>query len=210
MTPAGAARVLEAGCGTGGNLPLLASFGPVSAFDASEQAIAFARRRDLGDIAAGTLPDGIPFGTAEFDLVAALDVLEHIEADRAALRALVARIRPGGLFVATVPAFRFLWSRHDVLHHHYRRYRRDELLRLARDSGLEPLVLTYFNTLLFPPIAGLRLLGRLLGRQGGDDALPARPVNSVLEWLFGLERHLVGRIRLPIGVSLLVVARRPA
>ncbi len=175
----------------------------------SPRAIAFARGRGLGDIAEGTLPDGIPFDGRTFDLIAALDVLEHVGSDRAAVQALGARLRPGGLLIATVPAFRFLWSGHDAIHHHRRRYRRVELSALVREAGLEPLVLTYFNMLLFPPIAALRLLARLFGRAGGDDALPGRLLNRVLEAVFGLERHVVGRIPLPFGVSLLVIARRP-
>lgn len=175
----------------------------------SPQAIALARGRGAADIAEGALPDGIPFEGCTFDVVAALDVLEHVGPDRAALRALGARLRPGGLLVATVPAFRFLWSGHDTIHHHRRRYRRAELAALVRAAELEPLVLTYFNMLLFPPIAALRLLARLFGRTGGDDALPGRLLNRALEAVFGLEQHLVGRVPLPFGVSLLVIARRP-
>lgn len=175
----------------------------------SPQAIAFARRRTAADIAEGALPDGIPFEGCLFDVVAALDVIEHVEPDAAALQALGARLRPGGMLVVTVPAFRFLWSGHDAIHHHRRRYRRAELAALVRGAELEPLVLTYFNTLLFAPIAAMRLLARLLGRKGGDDALPGRLLNRALETVFGLERHLIGRVPLPFGVSLLMIARRP-
>jgi SAM-dependent methyltransferase len=209
VAAAGGADVLEAGCGTGGNMALLARFGRLSAFDMSPQAITFACGRGLGDIAEGALPDGIPFDGRMFDLVAALDVLEHVGPDRAAVRALGARLRPGGLLVATVPAFGFLWSGHDAVHHHRRRYRRSELSALVCDAGLEPLVLTYFNMLLFLPIAAMRVMARLSGRAGGDDTPPGRLLNRTLEAVFGLERHLVGRVPLPFGVSLLVIARRP-
>jgi hypothetical protein len=136
-------------------------------------------------------------------------VLEHIDDDLAGLRALRDRLRPGGWMVITVPAFSFLWSHHDIVHHHKRRYRKQELIRLASETGLSPVTTTYFNTLLFPVITVVRFVKNLLGRESADDAImPPRLVNGILTAVFASERHLVGRITLPVGVSILMVARR--
>lgn len=203
------AGVLEAGCGTGGNLAMLEDFGRVSAFEPDAGARELARRKSGVQVSEGRLPTDVPFEGESFDLVVALDVLEHIDDDLAGLRALRDRLRPGGWMVITVPAFSFLWSHHDVVHHHKRRYRKKELTRLARQTGLSLVTATYFNTLLFPVIAAVRFVKNLLRRESADDAiLPLRLVNVILAAVFASERHLVGRVSLPLGVSILMVARR--
>lgn len=208
-----ARTVLDVGCGTGSMLPMLQAFGKVEGLEASEHAVA-ACRRQLGDavtVHTGMLPDGVPAGR-RYDVVSAFDVLEHIPdaALQPALGALRAALRPGGLFVCTVPAFRFLWSEHDTVHQHQRRYT-DALLRAQLgEAGFDVQWSSYFNTLLFPPIAAARLLGKLLParRHGGSDLQASGALaNAVLGAVFGAERHLVGRVPLPVGVSLLAVAR---
>lgn len=204
------ARVLEAGCGTGGNLGMLSRFGPVSAFEPNEAARGNASRHDRCDVRAGALPDKVPFAGERFDLVAVLDVLEHLDDDEGALRALAERLEPGGLILVSVPAFAFLWSRHDVVHHHKRRYTRRSLLAVAWAAGFEPVSAGYFNTLLFPLIVVWRTVGRLFGLAGDDDTMPSPWLNRLLGAVFAFERHLVGRLALPFGVSLLLLARKPA
>src|SRR6185312_16486006 len=115
-----------AGCGSGGNLPMLAEFGEVSAFELDEAQLQRARERGIGTIARGSIPDALPFEGQRFDLVVMLDVLEHLEDDHAGLAAVLTRLAPGGFFLATVPAFPMLWSSHDVSHHHFRRYSRGQ------------------------------------------------------------------------------------
>ncbi|MCH9013739.1 MAG: class I SAM-dependent methyltransferase, partial [Proteobacteria bacterium] len=117
-----APRLLEAGCGTGGNLAMLSRFGEVAAFEPDAEARRKAQEKSGFDVRDGRLPGDIPFEPGRFDLVAAFDVLEHVEDDLASLRALHAQLRPGGSALITVPAFEFLWSRHDERHHHWRRY----------------------------------------------------------------------------------------
>lgn len=202
------ARLLEAGCGTGGNLAMLAGFGEVSAFEPDAGARRLASAKAGIEVRNGSLPEGVPFEDESFDLVAALDVVEHLEDDLESLRALRRTLRPGGWMLLTVPAFPFLWSRHDESHHHKRRYRRDGLLRVMSQAGFSSVKVTYFNSLLFPLIAGVRLVKTLLGYEGtADDALPSSPVNRLLGTTFASERHLVGRVALPAGVSLLAIAR---
>ncbi len=205
-----AARTLEAGCGTGGNLAMLSRFGEVCAFEPAAQARRMARARGDFDVREGRLPDAIPFEPSGFDLVVALDVLEHVDEDLESMRALRNQLRPGGWALITVPAFSLLWSGHDVRHHHKRRYGRKELVERIVAAGLSPVFVTFFNSFLFPLIAGIRIVQTALRRTDiEDDKMPPRLVNRVLTAVFASERHLVGRVPLPFGVSLLAVARKP-
>lgn len=111
----------------------------------------------------------------------------------------------------TVPAFQFLWSRHDTFHHHFRRYRRRPLRRLLGRAGFVVDYAGYFNFFLFPLVAAARLLERAIG--GGDPRaalkVPPGPVNAALREIFALERILMPVLPLPFGVSLMVIARKP-
>ncbi|HET7817501.1 MAG TPA: class I SAM-dependent methyltransferase [Sphingomicrobium sp.] len=204
------ARILEVGCGTGHNLAMLSSFGRVEATEMDKSARALAAKRLGRDVEDAALPDLSAWPEAHFDLVALLDVLEHVPDDTSALEAIRERLKPGGKLLVTVPANKWMWSAHDVAHHHHRRYRKSELARLARDCGFAVDLLSPFNTLLFPLVAAARAAGKVTGREAADDALPPRPVNALLKALFGLEAGLIGRVPMPFGVSLVAVLRRPA
>jgi SAM-dependent methyltransferase len=202
-------RLLEAGCGTGGNLRMLSEFGSLAAFELDDEARDIARHKMPIDVKSGMLPDGIPFAPRSFDIVAAFDVIEHVERDVESLAKLREQLAPGGRLVMTVPALPWLWSQHDVTHHHFRRYTRGQLDATLRRAGLEPLRISYFNTLLFPAIAAVRLCKKAFGmKEEGDDSMPSAFVNCVLKEIFGFESNLVGRVPLPFGVSLLAVAQR--
>ncbi len=204
-----APRLLEAGCGTGGNLAMLSRFGEVAAFEPDAEARRMAQEKSGFDVRDGRLPGDIPFEPGRFDLVAAFAVLEHVEDDLASLQALHAQLRPGGSVLITVPAFEFLWSRHDERHHHKRRYAKDALVNRAAAAGFTSVVATCFNSLLFPLIAGVRLGKRFLGLdESEDEVMPPHPINRILYAVFASERHLVGRVPLPLGVSLLMIARK--
>lgn len=209
-------RLLDVGCGTGGNLPMLRQFGEVEGLELDAGAVARSRAR-LGDgvqVHQGALPDGIPEGRP-YDAITALDVLEHLADPEAALGAIVRALVPGGVFLCTVPAFMFLWTEHDELNHHFRRYRRPLLAAQLRGAGLQLRHISYFNSWLFPPIAAVRLVRRLwpgprAPEPHSDLAMPPRPLNALLARLFASERHLVTSGSLPFGVSLLAVGVRPA
>jgi SAM-dependent methyltransferase len=210
VRPPAGARILEVGCGTGHNLAMLGKFGHVDASELDRCARALARQR-LGRVVRNAkLPDLTIFKRNGYDLVALLDVLEHVPDDLASLRAIHMRLKPGGALLLTVPANAWMWSAHDRAHHHFRRYSKRQLRGLFLRAGLEVELISYFNTLLFPPIALARLVGKLTGKDSADDNLPAGPVNAVLDKILGFERGLIGRVPMPFGVSLVAVVRRPA
>lgn len=202
------ARILEIGCGTGHNLPMLARFGAVDAIeiDAAAREIASAR---LGKpIATAPLPQLAGIDRASYDLIAVLDVVEHIEDDVAALEAMAECLKPGGKILITVPAHQWMWSAHDVVNHHHRRYSKATLDAAIRGAGLTHNGLRWFNSLLFPAAVAARFAGKLTGKDDSDDSPPARPLNAAFERIFGLERHLVGRLPLPPGLSIITLASR--
>jgi SAM-dependent methyltransferase len=209
LAPPAGARILEIGCGTGHNLEMLARFGTVDAVEMDDAARALATERLGRPALMATLPElnGVEGGA--YDLVALLDVLEHVEDDGGSLASIARRLKPGGRILLTVPAHPWMWSAHDVVNHHKRRYTKRGLRATIEAAGMKVELLTYFNSLLFPLAAAARLAGRLTGREDSDDTLPPAPLNKALEFLFGLERYAVGRVPLPPGVSLIAVAAAP-
>jgi SAM-dependent methyltransferase len=204
------AAILEPGCGTGGNFPWLARYGRVYAIDSDPAAVEFASARRAAEVTRGALPDAIPFGARRFDLAVMTDVLEHLDEPVAALRAVRARLKPSGVLLLTVPALPRLWSEHDVTHHHRRRYRIDELRESICIAGFTLVYISYYNFILLPAIAIARALSRLTHRPmpGEHDlVMPPAIVNRILFRVFSSERHLIGKCRAPIGVSLIVLAR---
>ncbi len=204
------ARILEIGCGTGHNLAMLSQFGTVDAIEIDDHSRTIASQRLGRAVGASPLPalDGV--AGQSYDMIAILDVLEHVEDDRAALRAIALRLRPGGAILITVPQYPWLWSGHDVANHHFRRYTKRTLRVAVADAGLTLTMLHSFNSLLFPLAAADRLVAKMTGRAGSDDALPAAPVNTLFERIFGLERYLIGRVPMPPGVSLMAIVSAPS
>lgn len=199
------ARILEIGCGTGHNLGMLGRFGTVDAIEIDGAARAIASRRLGRKVDEAPLPELPGIADSRYDIVAILDVLEHVEADREALASIARKLKPGGHILITVPAHRWMWSAHDIVNHHHRRYTKQSLRKVVGEAGLKVELISYFNSLLFPLAAAARLVGRITRKQDSDDALPARPINSLFETLFGLERHAIGRLPFPPGVSLVAI-----
>ena len=165
-----AARILEAGAGSGGNIAMLQQFGQVSAFDVDPEVAGFCSEDTGVACAIGALPEGNPFaGSGSFDLVVALDVLEHIEQDVDSLRSLAGCLAQGGRLLLTVPAYPWLYSDHDRVHHHHRRYTRRGLRRAVGEAELRVRRCGYFNGLLLPAVVAFRLGARLLRRTGAND-----------------------------------------
>ena len=200
------ARILEIGCGTGHNLPMLAQFGEVDAIEIDPAARRIAGERLGKPVGDAPLPDLPGVARGAYDLVAVLDVVEHIEDDVAALKGMASLLKPGGKILIAVPAHQWMWSAHDVVNHHHRRYSKASLAKAIDAAGLKPAKLTYFNSLLFPLAAAARIAGRLTGRDDSDDSPPAKPLNALFERIFRLERHAVGRVPLTPGVSIVTLA----
>lgn len=210
VKPPKKARILEVGCGTGHNLAMLGKFGSVEASELDPSARALSSKRLGREVEEAKLPDLSMFDRNVYDLVALLDVLEHVPDDLASLKSILKRLKPGGALLLTVPANPWMWSAHDRAHHHFRRYTKKQLAGLFRQAGFEIQLLSYFNTLLYPLVAAARIIGKITRKESADDRLPGDAVNRTLQTIFGLEAHVVGKVPMPFGVSLVAVARRPA
>jgi len=198
-------RMLDLGCGTGGVLQHLGDFGEALGLDPAPEAAGYCRRRGVPMVVGSGLE--LPFADGSFDAVLALDVIEHVADDVALLQEARRVLRPGGVLLVTVPALPWLWSAHDDVNHHYRRYTLATLRRSLRAGGFRPARVSYYNALLLP----LAIARKFLQRLGGSDEhhledLP-RPLNAALRGVLGLEGAVIGRRDLPIGASLIAAAR---
>jgi SAM-dependent methyltransferase len=200
------AKILELGCGTGHNLAMLSGFGHVDGLELDEEARALSEKRLGRKVMSAPLPElaGVP--DRQYDLIGAFDVIEHIADDRAALASIAAKLKPTGKFVMTVPAHQWMWSAHDVVNHHKRRYSKRGLKSLVESSPLKLERIGYFNSLLFPVAVAQRAASKARGAEDADVTLPPAPINTTLEKIFAAERYLVGRLPLPPGLSLFAVA----
>jgi SAM-dependent methyltransferase len=206
----GQARILDAGCGSGRNMVELAHHGVVSGIELSHTSVELARERDVGEVVEGSVMD-TPFDDSSFDLTVVLDVIEHLEDDVAALRELRRVTRPGGALLVTVPAYQWLWSGHDEVNHHHRRYNRRTLLAAAEGAGWRLERSTHFNSLLLPAAILLRALERFkpaATKSSLDLWVPPAPFNWALRQPLRLEAAVIGRGgSIPAGLSLLGVFR---
>jgi len=201
-------RVADLGCGCGLMLHNLKTRYQCVGMDASEQAIKFCAQRGLS-VERGGLPTPIPFADHSFDAVLLLDVLEHLDEDAATVRSVKRLLRPNGIIIATSPAYQWLWTTRDAHHHHRRRYQRRAFTDLFVRAGLCVRLSSYMNTVLFPIAAMERLYRRVkpLSEGVGDLAVPPRKINALMRSAFASERHLLGRVRLPFGLSVICVAQ---
>jgi SAM-dependent methyltransferase len=205
--------VLDAGCGSGRTMDDLARWGSVAGFDFNQLGVEHARARGHADVRHARVEE-IPWPDESFDLITCLDVIEHTPDDVASLRELRRVARPGATLLVTVPAYQVLWSSHDVANHHYRRYRRPALVAAGRSAGWEPVTVTYFNSLLLPAAAVVRLLERLRRRPRPTDRphseMTPPALDRVLQLpMWGEAAAIRLGVRLPAGLSLMAVFRAP-
>jgi len=202
------ARILDAGCGSGRNMVELAPRGTVTGVELSDTSACLARAREAGRVIEGSIMD-MPFDRDSFDLAVSLDVIEHLQDDLGALPELRRVVAPGGWLLVTVPAYQWLWSGHDVINHHRRRYTRCSLLAVAERAGWECMRTTYFNSFLLPVAILLRVLDRLSPKTAESSLdlwIPPEPLNWLLEQPLAFEAALLARgRRIPAGLSLLAV-----
>ncbi len=207
--------ILDAGCGPGNMLDRLSSRGAVTGTDLALPALSFCVKRGYKRIASSRL-DVLALKSERFDLVTAIDVLEHMPDDAAGLREIHRVLRPGGIAVITVPAFQVLWGDHDDIYGHYRRYRVSQVAALMATSGFEVVKLSYFQPLYFVPLLLFRRWKRATQRNNSgrpieqrDDfvAVPAW-LNTVLTRLMVAEKYYLRHFKFPFGVTLVCVGRK--
>jgi len=202
-------RIAEIGCGTGGNLSFFQDFYDVMGVDISHEAISHARQRVDCPLFLGDFGEQLAPYWPKIDALLLLDVLEHVEDDRAFLGRAVEALRPGGLILLTVPAYSFLWSHHDEVLGHVRRYEMQNLRNVWSNLQVEECYLSPFNSFLFPIIAFCRLMG--FGNKGGRDSNlkeSSSIVNFLLHTLFASERFWLKLAPLPVGVSYCAVLKK--
>jgi ubiquinone/menaquinone biosynthesis C-methylase UbiE len=211
-------EILDIGCGTGAMLDELERFGRVVGADFSEEALAFCRKRGARVDKQYRLVRAdarcLPFESNSFDIVSAMDIIEHIDHDKAAMAEIYRVLKPGGRLLATVPAYMYLWSEHDVALHHHRRYTAQGLRDIAQRAGFGVEHISYTVTSLLPAIALIRRLERLTKRRNHAPQADVVPVPSIINQtllaMMDFETQIVRRLSLPFGVTVVAVARKAA
>jgi SAM-dependent methyltransferase len=201
-------NILDVGCGTGANLKMLAAYGPAEGVDISPQAVEFCRERGLDSVKLGAI-EHLPYESNSFDLVTALDVIEHLDDDVAGLREMLRVLRPDGRLLVFVPAFMFLWGVQDDVSNHRRRYTLPHLLKAVEAAGFSIEWSSYANISFFLPVLLVRSVMRWLGLSAATEYEINIPLlNGPFSRLFAAERFVLKRGKLPFGVSAVCVARR--
>jgi dolichyl-phosphate beta-glucosyltransferase len=202
-------RCLDVGCGGGAMLAEAAALGPVVGTDLSADALHAARARGVTALVRSDVTT-IPMVDESFSAVLALDVIEHHARPEVLLGEIRRVLVADGSLIVTVPAFESLWSYADDVLGHYRRYTRAQLAADLSGAGFVVQDVRYFHSWLLPVAWGFRRLNRLLGRTGAADDFPLPgPINLFFLGLSSFERRFLGRVRLPFGVSIMAVARKP-
>jgi SAM-dependent methyltransferase len=203
-------NILDAGCGTGGFAEKLSSISNVICLDTSEIALSYCHLRGLTNTHQCILSD-YQKGEDRIDGITLLDVVEHIEDDYGVLRDAYNMIDNEGYVIITVPAYQWLWCRHDEIHMHYRRYNKAQIVNVVKSAGFRIKYSSYFNTFLFLPAVAKRFLDKITGADKTNDN-PIEPVpeflNKLFTKIFMLEKSLLPSIKFPFGLSILVIAQK--
>lgn len=200
-------HVVEIGCGTGANLKWLGKFSAPVGYELDSSMAEYAQSNSGHVVHNNKFPDEVALSSV--GNVVMFDVLEHIENDAEALRSVFSALSEGGRLIVTVPAYQWLWSKHDEAHHHHRRYTLTQLEKLCCDAGYEKVYSSYFNALLFPLAVAGRLAekffpGRAVGQGNGNKFL-----NETFYRIFNSEVGLMKYFKLPFGLSIVMVLEKP-
>jgi len=205
-------KVLDIGCGTGMMLKSLSKYGEVYGLDKNEKAIAYSKiRSPKAKIVLGSFPENMQnLLPLKFDLITVLDVLEHIDDDTKALEAIKNILKPNGILIITVPAYKFLWTHFDEVNQHKRRYTRRELSEKITKAGFKIEKISYFDTFPFAPAVVVKFLEHIFSRSEKNNQLGLQmslhSFNRFFKWLFSSEKHFLTNINFPFGISIVAIA----
>lgn len=205
------ATILDIGCGTGGNIQLLSHFYKnIIGVEPNERAIEYCKGKNLPNIIKSGLPDltGVEDSTA--DVILLFDVLEHVNDDSLALSVIKNKLKDGGYLILTVPAFAFLWSTHDEVFHHKRRYNIKQIKNMLKTLDLKIVKLSYLYFALFPLILFMRILKNFFKplANADDFQLNNKFLNTLLIAFLFPEKILLKYINFPVGSSILAVVKK--
>jgi len=203
-------EILDVGCGPGGTSTAFLQFGNVIGTDVYFPGLKLAKNKGLMNVVAST-STLIPFRTEKFDVVTVLDVVEHVQEDKAVLKEIWRVLKPNGMIVVTVPAYQFLWSQHDIASSHVRRYNSRTITKVLKDSQFEIIRTSYFVSFLFPLVAVYRLLTRYKIKNPnpkGDLVRFPRIINYIFKKILYFENRLLKKINLPFGLSVVCIAKK--
>lgn len=199
------AKILEIGCGVGGNLELLQKFGNVQAMELDDFSLDYIKKELNIDVKKGFLPNNFPYNES-FDLICMFDVLEHIKEDMLSLDILKNYLSKNGKIILTIPAYQWLYSTHDKLLHHHRRYYKSELIRNIENLNYKVSRSSYFNTLLFPLVIVSRLLDIINpSNESLGYGTPHRFINTVFYKIFRMEKFILNKFSFKVGTSIFLL-----
>lgn len=202
-------KILDVGCGTGANIEMLSQFGEAEGVDVSDDALEFCRRKGL-KVQKG-LAETLPYEDESFELTTALDVIEHLDDDVAGLKEMHRVTKSGGYSLFFVPAFMWLWGVQDDISNHRIRYTRKQIVERIEQAGYTVERATYANWTFFTPILAGRTLMKLTGiKPESENNINISALNGLFGKLFSAERFWLKNFNFPIGVSIVVVAQKPA
>ena len=208
-------KILNVGAALGASTIMLQEFGTVTSLEYNKECCDFVKKELGMDFINGSITE-LPFEDNKFDLVCAFDVVEHVQDDTLAIQELHRVCKPGGYTFTTVPTFKFMWSEHDDINEHVRRYTMKNYLSLFNIKSAAITFKSYFNFWLFFPVATFRVVSSFLKRKNKSEKIKSDMgkidggfVADVLKNIFKSETHFLKRsVRLPIGVSLMVISKK--
>ncbi|HRI02269.1 MAG TPA: class I SAM-dependent methyltransferase [Pyrinomonadaceae bacterium] len=200
-------RILDVGCGTGANIEMLSQYGDAEGVDVSDDALEFCRRKGLR-VQKG-LAETLPYEDESFELTTALDVVEHLDDDVAGLKEMFRVTKSGGYSLIFVPAFMWLWGVQDDISNHRIRYTKRQIVERLETAGYTVERATYANWTFFAPILAGRTIMKITGiKPESENNITVSGLNGIFGKLFGSERFWLKHLNFPLGVSIVVVARK--
>lgn len=208
--------ILDAGCGTGAEIIYLRNFGKVYGVDLSPIATKFCQKRGIENVKIGDVSK-LPYKNNSFDLVCLMDVLEHTSKNETVLNEIHRVLKPKGLLLMTLPALPFIYSKHDRIQGHFKRYTKRDIKKLLIKAGFKTIRISFFNILLSPPIVIIRLLSKLGGPLArladfdsriNYDISKRKAINATLIKIFSLESLMLKYMDIPFGTSLLTLTQK--